>query len=142
MYLAYYDEAGDDGFPDYSSPLFVLSTVYTHFQNWKSNYEHVHSFRKQLHTDFAFPVKWEMHTKKFLLNKQPYRQLNLSDAERIEIMDLFYKMIAGLQADVVNVAILKPNIRSLKYEILDRAFTYSIQRIENHLQKIGPKRGL
>jgi hypothetical protein len=29
MHIAYYDEAGDDGFPKYSSPLFVLSDYET-----------------------------------------------------------------------------------------------------------------
>lgn len=28
MYIAYYDESGDDGFPAYSSPLFVLTALY------------------------------------------------------------------------------------------------------------------
>ncbi len=35
MYIAYYDESGDDGYPRYSSPLFVLSVTYLHYLNWK-----------------------------------------------------------------------------------------------------------
>jgi len=27
MYIAYYDESGDDGYPKCSSPLFILSTI-------------------------------------------------------------------------------------------------------------------
>ena len=28
MYIAYFDETGDDGFPTYSSELFVLTSIY------------------------------------------------------------------------------------------------------------------
>jgi hypothetical protein len=41
MFLAYYDESGDDGFPQTSSQLFVLTAVYQHHLVWKENYERV-----------------------------------------------------------------------------------------------------
>ena len=72
MYIAYYDETGDDGYPKYSSPIFILTAVYTHYLDWKQAYEHIQNFRRQLKKDFNFPVKTELHTKYFLLNKNPY----------------------------------------------------------------------
>jgi len=48
LYIAYYDEAGDDGDPKYSSPLFVLTAVYLHYSCWKDVFENIRQFRKKL----------------------------------------------------------------------------------------------
>ncbi len=138
MYIAYYDETGDDGYPKYSSPLFVLTAVYVHFGNWKSVYEQICVFRSQLRKDFNFPVKMEMHTKDFLLNKNPYRNLGLSESDRLLIVELYCKLIAELDVRVVNVLINKTKVTIPSYPVLDRALTYSVQRIENDLKKVVP----
>ena len=133
MYIAYCDETGDDGYPAYSSPLFVLSTLYLHYLNWQPIFDTIHDFRRSLRQDFGFPVRMEMHTKPFLLNKNPYRALDFSEAIRTEIVGLFCRLIAALEVNIINVVIVKPRIQSLKYQVLDTALTYSIQRIENAL---------
>ena len=133
MYIAYYDETGDDGYPAYSSPLFVLSALYLHYLNWQPIFEAIHDFRRTLRQDFGLPVRLEMHTKPFLLNKNPYRTLGLPEDKRIEIVHLFCDLIAALEIHIVNVVIVKPRIQSPKYHVLDTALTYSIQRIENAL---------
>lgn len=138
MYLAYYDETGDDGFPEYSSPLFVLTSLYIHYQDWKDGYDAIVKFRRQLHKDFGLPVKTELHTKKFILDKNPYNKFKLSIDDRLLIMDLFCDLIAGLPFKIVNVVIHKKKIEIAKYDVLDKAFTYSIQRIENDLSKNNP----
>jgi len=138
MFVAYYDESGDDGFPNYSSPIFVLSALYLYYLNWKEIYEEIYLFRKQLTKDFGLPVKTEFHTKYFLLNKSPYREMNISDSDRILIMDLFCELISDLDLSIVNVVINKKIISSQNYEVLDKSLTYSIQRIENDLNKIDP----
>ena len=136
MYIAYYDETGDDGYPQYSSPLFVLTAVYTHYLDWKETYEHIQKFRRQLKKDFNLPVKMELHTKYFLLNKNPYRALNISDEDRILIVELYCKLIAELDIKIVNILINKKKLTIPKYSVLDKALTYSVQRIENDLRKI------
>jgi Protein of unknown function (DUF3800) len=100
--IAYYDEAGDDGFPRYSSPLFALSAVYMHYLQWHPNFERVREFRRALKRDFGLPVKLEMHTKYFVLGKNPYRPVGLSEPDRIQVMDLFADLIGSLdQAKVL-----------------------------------------
>ncbi len=138
MFIAYYDEAGDDGFPQYSSPLFVLSSLYSHYQNWKDNFEVIRQLRQRLSTSHGLPVKMELHTKSLILNKNPYRHLNLSDEKRLEIIDQFCDTIGFLKLKVVNVVIEKKKIRAAKYDVLDTALTYSVQRIENDLERIDP----
>ncbi len=138
MFIAYYDESGDDGFPQYSSPLFVLSALYMHYQNWKDNYELIRQLRQRLSTNYGLPVKIELHTKSLILNKNPYRQLNLSDKQRIEIIEQFCETVGYLKLKVVNVVIDKTKVRAAKYDVLDTALTYSVQRIENDLEKIDP----
>lgn len=138
MYISYFDETGDDGYPNYSSNIFTLTAFYLHHQNWKTLYELIHGFRKQLKKDFNFPIKLEMHTKKFILNKNPYRDFSFSDADRLQIMDLFSNMIVALDGKIVNVAIVKDNIKNTDYKVLDNALTYLVQRIENDLTGADP----
>lgn len=138
MYLAYYDESGDDGYPSYSSSLFILTASYLHYLNWNETFETIQRFRQQLKADFGIPVKIEFHTKYFLLNKKPYRQLVIDDDSRILILDLFCDLIGQLDIRIVNVVINKTRITTAKYSVLDRALTYSVQRIENDFRKSDP----
>jgi len=140
MYIAYYDESGDDGYPKYSSSLFVLSAIYLHYLNWKDVFENISEFRKQLKKDFNLPIKMEFHTKYFILNKNPYRKLQISDDDRLLIIELFCELISNLEISIINVVINKKNILSQDYNVLDNALKYSIQRIENDLNKIDPSK--
>lgn len=140
MFLAYYDESGDDGFPKYSSPFFVLSATYLYYLDWKDVFKTIHNFRLELKKDYGFPVKWELHTREFILNKNPYRNLSISDEDRLSIIDLFCSLIGQVEFRIVNVVINKGSITSSKYNVLDKALTYSIQRIENDLVKIDPSK--
>jgi hypothetical protein len=133
MQIAYYDEAGDDGFPQYSSPLFVLSALYLHYLNWKPCFESIRDFRRHLMAAFGLPVKLEMHTRHFILNKNPYRTLGITDENRKKVVDLFCDLIASLEVKIINVVIVKTRIRIPTYDVLDMALTYSVQRIENDL---------
>lgn len=133
MFIAYYDESGDDGFPSQSSPLFVLTAGYIHHLYWKDAFERVRDFRRYLKERCGLPVKIEFHTKQFLLNKNPYRDLALTPNARIEVLKQFCDLIAQLEMRFVNVAIVKPRIAGQGYQVLDTAVKYSVQRIENDL---------
>ena len=133
MQIAYYDEAGDDGYPQYSSPLFVLTSLYLHHLNWQTSYSAILDFRKQLKNSFSLPIKLEMHTKHFLLDKKPYRRLRISDANKLTIIGLYCDLIASLNLKIINIAIVKPRITNNGYQVLDTALKYSVQRIENDL---------
>lgn len=133
MQIAYYDESGDDGYPQYSSPLFVLSVLYLHHLNWKKTYTTIQDFRRELNKDFSFPNKLEMHTKQFLLNKYPYKDFNFSVENKIKILTYFCDLIGDLNINIINVVINKPRIRIADYKVLDMALKFSVQRIENDL---------
>lgn len=134
MFLAYYDESGDDGSPPHtSSPLFVLTTVYQHHLVWKENYERVKAFKRQLAQDFPFPFHEEMHTREFLLSKNPYHHWNISDADRAHIIDLYCQLCAQLSLKIINLVIVKPRLQRSGVDVLDTALTFSVQRIENDL---------
>lgn len=134
MHIAYYDEAGDDGFPSYSSSLFVLTSLYLHYTQWRATYEAIWDFRKQINTAFGLPVKIEFHARQFLLGKDPYRQFKIPEDKRGDVISLFCDRVAGLEVKIINVAIVKPRIQLATYSVLDRALTYSVQRIENDLK--------
>ena len=132
MYISYFDEAGDDGYPEYSSPLFVLTSLYMHHLDWKSNYEKIQIFRKDLKKNYDFPVKFEFHTTNFLTDKDPYHGM-YDEKQRKEILLQFLNLIASLKLKFINVAIDKINIKSDDYKVLETALTYNIQRIENDM---------
>jgi len=137
MIITYYDEAGDDGFPIYSSPLFVLSSIYMRDEYWQENYRKIREFRKYLKSEYEFPSSLEIHTRDFILNKKPFDQaVRLSDETRIKILDDYCKLISSLKIRIINVVINKTVIQTSRYDVLDKAFTYSVQRIENHLNLI------
>lgn len=142
MYLAYFDETGDDGYPKYSSELFVLTSVYLHYQNWKDLYKKNLTFRTQLKNTVGFPVKTELHTKKLLLNKNPYKKFCWDDQQRLLLLLSIADFIGGLNLKVINVCIDKRKITSQTQQyyqdILDKALTFNIQRIENDLKKSDP----
>lgn len=138
MIISYYDEAGDDGFPRYSSPLFVLSCIYFHYQSWQDNYKNIAEFRKYLAKTVNFPYTDELHTRDFLLNKGKYYRLGLSANERMEIVEAFLCFLPTLDIRIINVAINKTTITKTSYDVLDTAFKYSIQRIENDLNQLDP----
>lgn len=133
MYISYYDESGDDGYPRYSSPIFVLSVLYFHHLDWQSLYDSVIDFRRQLKIDHRFPVKLEMHSRFFLLNKNPFKHLGYAERERLEIFGKFCTFIGSLNLRIINTAIIKTSIHNQQYEVLDMALKLSIQRIENDL---------
>ena len=133
MFISYYDESGDDGFPSTSSPLFVLTAMYQHHLNWKENYERVKAFKKQLAHDFPFPFHEELHTREFILNKAPYHLWGISEEDRAHIIDLYCQLTAQLEAKIISVVIVKDRLQKKDIDILDTALTYSVQRIENDL---------
>jgi hypothetical protein len=140
MYLAYYDESGDDGHPHTSSPLFTLSVAYQHHLAWKDNYETVKKFKRQLAHDFPFPFHQELHTREFILNKKPYNQSNIADADRAHVIDLYCELCAQLDLKIINVVIVKSRFYKSKVNVLDLALTFSVQRIENDLAPIPQNR--
>ena len=139
MYICYFDETGDDGYPQYSSELFVLTSVYGHYQDWKKNYEKIHNFKKELKNKYNLPVKIELHLKPFLTDKKPYREYGLSECIRKEMIYSFFDLICTLNIKIINVVINKKNIKKDNYDVLDNALNYNIQRIENDLKSKSPE---
>ena len=133
MRIAYCDESGDDGYPKYSSPLFVLSILYFHYLSWKETFEKIIEFRRQLKKDYRFPVKLEMHTRFFLLDKNPYREFMWSSEDKIKIVELYSRLIGSLNLRYINALIVKPRIKKPDYDVLDTALKFIVQRIENDL---------
>lgn len=134
MFISYFDESGDDGYPTYSSELFVLSSLYMHETHWKENLQSIQSFRKILKAEYGFLVKEEFHTKEFITDKNPYHG-RFEPTVRKKILQDHCYLLSTLKLKCVSVVIDKKNINRPKYEILKNALTYSIQRIENDLNK-------
>jgi hypothetical protein len=133
MYLAYFDESGDDGYPATSSPLFVQTAIYLHHRQWKPAFEATRQFRRDLakRTRLAPSIEW--HTRELLLDKDPYHPLRLTTGERIGLVTEFCRQLASLEVKRISVVIDKSAIKTPEYRVLDKAVTYLIQRIENDL---------
>jgi len=134
VHLVYYDESGDDGFPTYASPLFVLSAVYCPALDWRENFDFLANSKRQMAKDFNFPTKLEIHTRELLLNKKPYAPLRLTGAERTEIVRRFCQVAAQLSLRSISTAVVKPWVKNTSFPVLDRALSYSVNRIETDLR--------
>jgi len=141
MYISYFDESGDDGYPKYSSEIFVLTSIYFHHQNWKDVYKKIIDFRKSLKDKYSFPIKFEIHTRKFLLDKRPYRTYKFSEKVRLEIIENYSKFINTIDIKSITVIIDKKKINSKNErfykDVLGQALTFNVQRIENDIKKIN-----
>lgn len=133
MKFCYYDESGDDGYPLYSSPLFVLTGIYFDHLAWKSIHKSVVELRRDLKEKFDFPVKMELHSKQFLLDKDPYRNLGFSQQQKIDIVSTICAFIGSQDLKIINILINKVAINHSDYDVLNTALTCSIQRVENDL---------
>lgn len=133
MYISYFDESGDDGYPKYSSPIFILTSIYMHHTKWKENYERLIKFRRYLKKQFNIPIKQELHTREFILDKGQYHN-KFSIEERKEIITLGCRVVGKLNLKVINVCIDKTKINRPTYEVLKNALTYNVQRIENDMR--------
>ncbi|MBL7718747.1 MAG: DUF3800 domain-containing protein [Flavipsychrobacter sp.] len=136
MFLSYFDESGDDGYPQMSSELFVLANLYMHESNWKRNYEGMHGIRKMLKAKYGLNVSQEFHTKEFITDKNPYHGL-FTPQQRKEMLFDYCRGLATLNFKLVTVCINKRGINRPEYEVLEKALTYSVQRIENDLTVMG-----
>jgi hypothetical protein len=133
MYLCYYDESGDDGYPIYSSRLFILSSIYMYYLDWQDNYKKINQFKRDLNHLYGFPYSQEMHFKEFLQDKNPYHQKYDINSRKI-IVEKYFKLISDLNIKIINVVIDKNKIKNDSYPVLETALTYSVQRIENSLR--------
>jgi hypothetical protein len=142
MYIAYFDETGDDGYPKRETELFVLTSGYSHHANWQTNYKKTLDFRKYLLATYKFPIKLEMHTKHFLLNKNPYRQFGWDEATRLRIVQEYADFIAALDFEFINVVVNKLKITATNEKmykpVLDAALKFNVQRIENTIKASQP----
>lgn len=134
MNLVYVDETGDDGYPAQSSPLFVLTSLYFDSSKWQELFDQVHNFRSNIAGVYGLPVKTELHTKYFVLNKKPYIKLGLDIEQRIDVIEQFCYLIANIDVKIVSVTIDKQKISRPDYKVLERSLSYLIQRIENDLE--------
>lgn len=130
--IAYFDETGDDGFVNSSSDDFVLTSIYTKTTSWQKNYNVMKNCRALLKEKYGFHSTVEMHTKNFLTNKNPYRNYGWTKEQKQEILIAYTKCIAEqMDFSCVNVIIDKTKITDTNYNILEKALTYNVQRIEN-----------
>jgi len=109
MFIAYFDESGDDGYPVYSSELFVLSCLYMHETHWKDNYNAIVGFRKFLKEKYGFPIKEEFHSKEFATDKNPYHGKYGVQIRKNILFD-HCSFMATLNIRCVSVVIDKKNI--------------------------------
>lgn len=134
MVLSYFDESGDDGFPQRSSDLFVLASLSMLETEWKYNFQKILQFRQQLSKLHGFPVKQEFHTREFVQDKNPYHG-KYSPEVRREILFEYVILLSTLHIKGIVTIIDKTKIKNNQYDVLEKAFTYNIQRIETALQK-------
>jgi hypothetical protein len=140
MNLVYIDESGDDGYPSYSCPLFVLTACYFNEEWSQYNYDLIKKHRKDLKTKYNLPTGVEIHLRELMQLKKPYRGLGLSKSDRQNIIKDHFQFIASdeLKVKFVNVLIDKPQIVYQGYSPLEKSVEFLIERIEMELNDTNP----
>ena len=142
MYIAYFDETGDDGYPATSTKLFLLTSGYIHHANWQDAYKQTSLFRKYLKDNYGLPIKTEIHTKYLLTNKKPYRHFSWNNSTRLKIAQEYADFIATTDFGFINVTVNKTRIttanQSMYKPVLDSAMKFNVQRIENTIKSLQP----
>ena len=136
MFISYFDDSGDDGYPKFSTEIFVLTSLYFHESVWKENFTKLYELRKYINNKYGMPIKEEVHTKEFITDKDPYHGLYTNDIRKSILFD-FVKASAMLNMKVISVAIDKTKISRPSYDVLEKALTYNVQRIENDLNYLS-----
>ncbi len=129
--FVYCDETGDDGNNTLSSDIFVLTSIYMLSEAWNENYNKIREFRKAWRIRYGIHIQEEMHTKHFLTDKEPFRHYGWSVEQKQDMLKEFTLLIASLDIKIVNTIIDKTKIKDSEYNVLEKALTYSVQRIEN-----------
>ena len=75
-YIAYFDEAGDDGITTASSSHFVLTSLYMPASSWQSNYNTIKSLRSELKKHWLSYISGNAH-KEFFNRQESISQLRL-----------------------------------------------------------------
>ena len=101
---------------------------------WKHNFRQLQLFRQELSKRYGFPVKQEFHTREFIQDKNPYHGLYTPELRR-EILFEYVRHLAMLRVQAIVTVIDKTKIKNKDYDVLGKAFSYNIQRIENGLNK-------
>ena len=130
--IAYFDETGDDGINNSPTDLFVLTSMCIETCNWQKNFDHIRAFRQQLKEKYGFHISQEMHTKKFVQNKNPYRDYKWNDEKRLDMLRAYTMLISELDISIINVIINKKKLVKNDLNVLETALTYNIQRIDNN----------
>ncbi len=56
------------------------------------------------------------------------------------MVGVYCDLIASLPVLTINAVINKDAVYTSEYEVIDRTLTFSIQRVENDLSRLNPKR--
>lgn len=134
--IVYFDESGDDGANTSSSNFFVLTSISLDSEKWQNIYHQIQVFRKELKNSYGLRIHEEFHSKNFFFDKDPYRKYKWTALERNEIAKKYIKFVSSLEIEAINVVIDKSKIYNNDYNVLEKALTYNIQRIENSSSNI------
>lgn len=131
MYLAYIDESGDDGFPKYSSQVFVLTACYFDESSFNTNSQLYRQFRSELKSKYNLPITIELHLRELIQLKKPYTGLDLSKVDRQAIVEDIFEFLADPRLDVtfISVVVDKTKITAPEFSVLNRCLTYLLQTI-------------
>lgn len=132
MYIAYVDESGDTGLLNSPSKYFILSALVIHELRWKSAFDSVINFRRNLRTRYGFKVREEIHAAQMIRGNGILA--NIHKSQRLQILKEVVTFQAGCpDFDIVNIVVDKVG-KPPTYDVFDNAWSTLIQRIHNTIQ--------
>lgn len=86
MYLMYVDESGDPGLSEGSSAHYILAALVIHHTAWKTGFERLKRFRKQIQQLYGLGLHTEIHATDLIRIKKQETYKAITKKQRINIL--------------------------------------------------------
>lgn len=131
MYLIYVDESGDVGLTNSPTRFFVLSGLVVHELRWRSTFEAIVAFRRDLRQRYGLKLRDEIHAHAFI--HRPAELARIPKSLRVRILrDVIDFQASMSDVSVLNVVVDKSG-KSAGYNVFDNAWMVFLQRFHNTL---------
>jgi hypothetical protein len=137
--LVYIDESGDSGLKEESSKTYTLGCVMVEASNWSSALNILKNHRRGLKSSFGIQLRREVKSNYLMRGSGDLTSFNLSPSQRSWIFRSYMRMIARQEYMVCfSVVVHKDGLQS-NSEVVEKAWTALLQRLERTSQTLGQR---
>lgn len=135
MFLAYFDESGDDGLVGSPTSWFVLSCVLLRESDWLNTLDELIKLRRALKASHGIKVRDELKGGDFKRGWGAFSGLGIQRADRWLLYERTLDFYATLPVQIFGVAINKAGSHARGYQARRAAWNFALQRVDTFCKK-------